>query len=81
MRIITFSTFILLVMYLFSPTKGTFANEWGLEEQPVELDKCDSVILHYDGKTWNHVYYGFDTRLTDIYGFSDSDILLSEFQV
>ena len=32
MRIITFSTFILLVTYLFSPTKGTFANEWGLEE-------------------------------------------------
>ncbi len=28
------------------------ANEWGLERPPLESDKCDSVILHYDGKTW-----------------------------
>ena len=64
----------LFIFFQFLLIDVSLANEWGLEEQPVELDKCDSVILHYDGKTWNHVYYGFDTRLTNIYGFSDSDI-------
>lgn len=51
MRIITFSAFIFLVTYLFSPIKATFANDWGIEEQPMERGDCDSIILHYDGKT------------------------------
>lgn len=74
MRIITFSTFIFLVTYLFSPIKVTFANDWGLEEQPMERDNCDSIILHYDGKTWNHIYHESNVWLNDIYGFSDNNI-------
>ena len=50
-------------------------NEWGLEEQYEQgLDHGDGVILHYDGKTWNHHYRGDNQSFTDIYGFADNDI-------
>lgn len=50
-------------------------NEWGLEERyEGESDRCDAVILHYDGKTWNHHYHGHNQFLTGIYGFADNDI-------
>ncbi|UJS17671.1 MAG: hypothetical protein L3J17_01080 [Candidatus Jettenia sp.] len=35
-----------------------------------------SVILHYDGKTWNHMFHGFDMWLNDIYEFGDNDIFV-----
>lgn len=65
---------ILFIIYQSSTNDIVFANQWGLEEQATEYDKCDSVILHYDGKSWNHVYDGFNMWLSDIYGFSDNDI-------
>lgn len=45
MRIIIFSAFVFLVAYLFSPVKLTFANEWGIEKQPIEPDDCDVIML------------------------------------
>lgn len=75
MKIVTtLSLCTLFALYHFLAIGSTLANEWGLEMQPLELDMCDSVILHYDGKTWSPVYHKFNTWLDDIYGFDDNNI-------
>lgn len=66
--------FIFSAIFL-SCIHAILGNEWGLEERyEGESDRCDAVILHYDGKTWNHHYHGHNQFLTGIYGFSDNDI-------
>lgn len=32
--------------------------EWGLEKQTIAHKKSDSIVLHYDGKTWDCIYNG-----------------------
>ena len=64
---------ILLIYELFS-INITTANDWGLEEQPSESDKCDSVILNYDGKRWDHICRVSNIWLNAIYGFDSNDI-------
>ena len=75
MKIITpYFLCALFVVSQFFPANFTLANGWGLEKRPLELDMCDSVILHYDGKAWSPVYHKFNTWLDDICGFGDDNI-------
>ncbi len=55
--------FMLFIFSQFSNLAPLFANNWGLEKQKLEHDKCDSIILHYDGEVWNTVYHGFNMWL------------------
>ncbi|MBM3887315.1 hypothetical protein FJ364_05285 [Candidatus Dependentiae bacterium] len=48
--------------------------EWGLEDLTSKHEKSDSIILHYDGKTWNCIYNGYGVWLNGIYGFGATDI-------
>src|SRR5574337_1359608 len=64
----------ILVIYQFFAVNVALADEWGLEEQATERDKSDSIILRYDGKTWEQVYRGLNVWLNAIYGFADNDI-------
>ncbi|MBI5677295.1 MAG: hypothetical protein HZC52_02100, partial [Planctomycetes bacterium] len=48
--------------------------EWGLEDLTSKHEKSDSIILHYDGKTWNCIYNGHCVWLNGIYGFGFTDI-------
>src|SRR5574341_532376 len=73
-KITVFSIFIFLAIYQLFIINASNAIEWGLEMQPLELDMCDSVILHYDGKSWNPIYHKFNTWLDDIFGFDDNNI-------
>ena len=50
MRIMVF--FMLFIFSQFLNLAPLSANNWGLEKQKLEHDKCDSIILHYDGTKW-----------------------------
>ena len=54
----------------------TVKNEWGLEDQTPKHEKSDSIILYYDGKTWDCIYNG-GIWLNSIYGFDWNDIFVA----
>ena len=57
-------SFFIFTSICLSCINAIHGNEWGLAEQyEVELDQCDGVILHYDGKKWNHHYHGHNQFL------------------
>ena len=71
---LSFFLSLLLAVCQWLPAHHALANEWDIGEHMEEFDACDSVILHYDGKTWNHLFHGFGMWLNDIYGFAPNDI-------
>jgi hypothetical protein len=56
------------------PQTNTLMGIWGSSETDVFAVGDNGTILHYDGKTWNHMISGTNDDLRDVWGTSPSDV-------
>lgn len=66
--VVSFSIRLLFAVYLLFTVHYTLASEWDIGEHVEEIDACDSVILHYDGKSWKTQKSGTNYFFSGIWG-------------